>query len=883
MMSSNEIREKFLSFFESKKHKRVRSSSLVPYNDPTLLFTNAGMNQFKDVFLGAKTLPYKRATTSQKCVRAGGKHNDLESVGRTARHHTFFEMLGNFSFGDYFKKEAIEFAWEFLIDVLELPKDKLWVTVYKDDDEAFDIWKKVADIPENRIVRLGKKDNFWSMGDTGPCGPCSEIFIDRGEKYSCSSGDNCRIGKCDCDRWRELWNLVFMQYDRDEKGRLSPLPHPSIDTGMGLERIATVMQNVYSNYDTDLLRPIISFVEDMTGKTYYPDDRGFPFRVIADHARAVTFLISDGVLPGNEGRNYVLRRILRRAARYGKELDLNNAFLYKIVPKVVQLMKEPYPELEQKQSFIQKVVKAEEERFLETLSDGLKILDESIGKLKAQQKDIIPGDMAFMLYDTYGFPLDLTQDIAREQDFEVDIKTFDMLMEKQRNRAKSAQKEEYKVDKVLNLMSDISTTRFVGYEKLEEKSKMLLIISGNNIVEKHDDKNQEFMLVLDRTPFYPEGGGQVGDTGIIKNDDFIFEVKDTQKTADGKIYHIGKIKEGIIDINSNNMVYCKVDKKRRKDIARNHTATHLLHTALRQVLGEHVNQSGSLVDDQRLRFDFSHFEALTKEEIIKVENLVNEVILKNLAVTWKELSFDEAQDEGAIALFGEKYGDLVRMVSIGDFSKELCGGTHINSTGEAGLFKIISESSVGAGIRRIEAVCANNLLAYIYDILKITNGLSAKLNTRPQKLLNKIDDLLGQLKDYSQEIDRLKQHMINESADTLLAKKKTIYGVDLICSEIRAQSVDDLRNTNDILREKLESGIIVLGAQIKDRVNFVSSVSKDLTQKGYNAGKIVKQVAKITKGGGGGRSTFAQAGGKEPDKLPEALARVPQILQNIAE
>lgn len=883
MMSSNEIREKFLSFFESKNHKRVRSSSLVPNDDPTLLFTNAGMNQFKDVFLGAKTLPYKRATTSQKCVRAGGKHNDLESVGRTARHHTFFEMLGNFSFGDYFKEEAIEFAWEFLVDVLELPKDKLWVTVYKDDDEAFNIWKKVAGISENRIVRLGEKDNFWSMGNTGPCGPCSEIFIDRGEKYSCSSGDNCRIGKCDCDRWRELWNLVFMQYDRDEQGKLSPLPHPSIDTGMGLERIATVMQNVYSNYDTDLLRPIISYIEDMTGKVYYPDDRGFPFRVIADHSRAITFLISDGVLPGNEGRNYVLRRILRRAARYGKELDLNDSFLYKIVPKVVQLMKEPYPELEQKQNFIQKVVKAEEERFLETLSDGLKILDEGIDKLRAQQKNIIPGDMAFMLYDTYGFPLDLTQDIAKEQDFEIDIKTFDTLMEKQRNRAKAAQKDEYKVDKVLNLMSDISTTQFVGYEKLEEESKILLIISDNNIIEKHDDKNQGLMLVLDKTPFYPEGGGQVGDTGVIQNDDFIFEVKDTQKTADGKIYHIGKIKEGIIDINSNDIVYCKVNEKRRKDIARNHTATHLLHTALRQVLGEHVNQSGSLVDEQRLRFDFSHFEALTKEEILKVENIVNKAILENFPITWEELSFDEAQERSAIALFGEKYGDIVRMVSIGDFSKELCGGTHIKSTGEAGLFKIVTESSVGAGVRRIEAVCANNLLDYIYDILKITNDLSSKLNTRPQKLLDKADDLLYQIKDYRQEIDRLKQHMINESAYKLLDETKTVDGVELICSEIKAQNVDDLRNTNDILREKLQSGIIVLGAKIKDKVNFVASVSEDLIQKGYNAGKIVKQVAKITKGGGGGRSNFAQAGGKKPEKLSEALAKVPQILQNIAE
>lgn len=881
MMSSHEIREKFLSFFESKGHKRVRSSSLVPHDDPTLLFTNAGMNQFKDVFLGVKTLPYKRATTSQKCVRAGGKHNDLESVGKTARHHTFFEMLGNFSFGDYFKKEAIEYAWEFLVDVLGLPEDKLWITIYKDDEEAFRLWKDIAKVPENRIVRLGEKDNFWSMGDTGPCGPCSEIFIDRGQKYSCSSKGNCKIGKCDCDRWRELWNLVFMQYYRDEHGKLSPLPHPSIDTGMGLERIATVMQNVYSNYDTDLLRPIISYIEDMTGIEYHPDDRGLPFRVIADHSRAITFLISDGVLPGNEGRNYVLRRILRRAARYGKELNLNNPFLYKMVSKVVQLMNKPYPELEQKKDFIQKVVKSEEERFLETLSDGLKILYEGISKLKDNNIKTISGDMAFMLYDTYGFPLDLTRDIAEENQLTVDIETFDKLMTKQRNRAKAARKDEYKVDKVLTLMDNISKTEFVGYDKLEEKSEILLIVADNNIMEKCDNKDKELILVLTKTPFYPEGGGQVGDTGVIENDDFIFRVKDTQKTVDGRIYHLGKIEKGLIDVKSNNIVYCKVDKERRYNIARNHTATHILHKALKQVLGDHVNQSGSLVDSKRLRFDFSHFEALTKEELFKTEALVNQIILKNLPITWEELSFEQAQNQGAVALFGEKYGDIVRVVSIGDFSKELCGGTHLKSTGEVGLLKIVAESSVGAGVRRIEAVCAKNLLDYINNTLEIVEALSLKLSVRPEKLSNKVDDILEKLKYYDREIDRIRQHSINEKARKLFEQKIIIDEIELICSEMKVKGVDDLRKANDILRQKLDSGVIVLGSKIKDKVNFVASVSEDLVKEGYNAGMIVKQVAKITKGGGGGRPDFAQAGGKDPEKLSEALAKVPEILQDI--
>jgi alanyl-tRNA synthetase len=878
MMTSNEIREKFLSFFESKGHTRVASSSLVPHNDPTLLFANAGMNQFKEVFLGLKKLPFKRATTSQKCVRAGGKHNDLESVGRTARHHTFFEMLGNFSFGDYFKREAIAYAWEFLTEVLGLPKDKLWVSIYEEDDEAFELWQEVAKIPAERIVRMGEKDNFWSMGDTGPCGPCSEIYIDRGEEHRCDA-EECKIGKCDCDRWRELWNLVFMQYNRDENGTLTPLPRPSIDTGMGLERIATVMQDVYSNYDTDLLRPIIAFVENMTGKKYYEDDRGFPFRVIADHSRAITFLISDGVVPGNEGRSYVLRRILRRAARYGRELDLNEPFLYKIIPQVVSLMECAYPELRKNLDYVQKVVKFEEERFNETLSDGLKMLSEGISRLEQEHKAVVPGEMAFMLYDTYGFPLDLTRDIAQEKGFSVDIKSFEELMEKQREKAKAARKESYKIDELFETLAPLPPTEFLGYDRLESEGQVQLIISNQEPVESFDDKSREVVLVLDKTPFYGESGGQVGDTGIIENDDFRFRVVNTQKTPDGKFYHIGRIEKGEVSIKD--MVMARVDADRRKDIARNHSATHLLHKALKQVLGEHVNQAGSLVNDTRLRFDFSHHSAMTQEELKQTEGKVNEAILSNLPVKVDITTVQDAQKHGAIALFGEKYGEKVRMVSMGDYSIELCGGTHVKSTSEIGLFKIVSESSIGAGLRRIEAVTGKNLINYLDITLQNLSEAAALLKTSPQELSQKINELIERLKDREREIESLSQQAINAQIEDIFSKKVDLDGVEVIYSRVKAREMDDLRKMSDALRQKLKSGIIVLGSVSGEKVNFVASVSEDLTKKGYHAGNIVKQVASIAGGGGGGRSDFAQAGGKNPDKLDEALNSVPQILSTL--
>ncbi|MGI5859837.1 MAG: alanine--tRNA ligase [Tepidanaerobacteraceae bacterium] len=876
MMTSQEIREKFLSYFESKDHTRVGSSSLVPQNDPTLLFTNAGMNQFKDVFLGLTSLPYSRAVTCQKCVRAGGKHNDLESVGKTARHHTFFEMLGNFSFGDYFKKEAIEYAWEFITEVLKLPKEQLWVSVFEEDDEAFELWQ--AHISTDRIVRLGEKDNFWSMGDTGPCGPCSEIYIDRGQEHSCNAKE-CALGKCDCDRWRELWNLVFMQYNRDKKGNITPLPRPSIDTGMGLERIATVIQDVYSNYDTDLLRPIISFVENMTDIQYKESEEGFPFRVIADHSRASTFLISDGVLPGNEGRNYVLRRIIRRAARYGKELNFNEPFLYKVVPQVVSLMKDTYPELEKNVVYIQKVIKSEEDRFLETLNDGLKILYEGIDKLSREGKKEIPGSMAFMLYDTYGFPIDLTRDVAEEKGMTVDTNSFKKHMALQREKAKSARKETYRIDELYEILAPLQPTVFVGYDEFKSNSKVQYILSNHKPVKSCYDKSAEVILVLDKTPFYAESGGQVGDTGIIKNESFLFSVSDTQKTPDGKIYHIGRIEHGFISMDDS--VFAKVDIEKRQSIARNHSATHLLHKALKEVLGEHVNQAGSLVDEHRLRFDFSHFSALTIEEIRQVESKVNNAILKNLQTTINMTTFHEAEAQGAVALFEEKYQDLVRIVSFGDYSKELCGGTHVKSSSEIGLFKIVSETSIGAGLRRIEGVSGFNLIHYFNDTLESLDATARLLKATPNEVPQKVDELLDRYRIQEREIESLKQNAINFEIDEILKKKQCINGVNIISIKTEGKDIDDLRKMSDALRQKMKTGIIVLGNIKGDKIIFIAAVTEDLTRKGYHAGKIIKSVAKIADGSGGGKPGFAQAGGKNPAKLDEALASVSKVIMGI--
>ena len=872
MVSGNEIRQKFLDYFASKGHTIVSSSSLVPYNDPTLLFTNAGMNQFKDVFLGLDQRPYRTAATAQKCVRAGGKHNDLETVGRTARHHTFFEMLGNFSFGDYFKREAIGYAWEFLTEVLGLPKEKLWTTVYLDDDEAFNLWQEIAGIPPERIVRLGEKDNFWAMGDTGPCGPCSEIIIDRGEKYRCQAPE-CALGVCDCDRWLELWNLVFMQFNRSEDGTLAPLPRPSIDTGMGLERIASVLQGVDSNFDTDLFRKIIQHIEKITGKNYYGDQRGFPFRVIADHARACTFLISDGVLPSNEGRGYVLRRILRRAVRFGKSLGLDEPFLYTLVPVVVELMADAYPELKGRQEHVEKVIRMEEERFHETLHEGMRVVNEIIDKVKSEGRDFILGSEAFVLYDTYGFPLDLTEDIAEEHGLTVNREEFNAAMEAQRRRARSARNEQKAYEKFVALaavLEGLDATRFLGWETVSAPAQVLALVKEEERVGLLGP-GEEGWLLLDATPFYGESGGQVGDTGRLEGEGFKAAVADTQKLPDGKILHLIRVEEGYIK--EGDRLLAQVDRTRREDIARNHSATHLLHRALKEVLGEHVNQAGSLVEPGRLRFDFSHYTAMTPEELRQVEDRVNRQILSDLPVKIEFTTFKEAQEKGATALFGEKYGDVVRLVEMGDYSRELCGGTHVESTAKIGIFKIVSETAIGAGLRRIEAVTGEGARRYFEERLGYLEEASALLKCPEAEVPRRLEGLLQALKEKEKEIGALTLKLLRLETEDYLRQAKEVEGVKVVAIEVEAKDAEALRLTADHVRDRLGSGVVILGAPWGERVGFVVMVTKDLVNRGLHAGKIAKEVAAAAGGTGGGRPEMAQAGGKEVSQLEKALKK----------
>jgi len=877
MLSGNEIREKFLAYFESKGHTRVSSSSLVPHNDPTLLFTNAGMNQFKDVFLGLEKRPYSRATTAQKCVRAGGKHNDLDTVGRTARHHTFFEMLGNFSFGDYFKREAIIYAWEFLTVELKLPAEQLYATIYKDDDEAFQLWQELTPLPPERIIRLDEKDNFWSMGDTGPCGPCSEILIDRGEKYSC--GPNCGIGSCDCDRFLEIWNLVFMQYNRDADGNLTPLPRPSIDTGMGLERITSVVQDVESNYDTDLLQKIITAIEELSGKTYYKDQRGFPFRVIADHIRSCSFLISDGVMPGNEGRGYVLRRILRRAVRFGKAMGIDEPFMYKLVPVVVELMRSAYPELAEKADYVAKVIKNEEERFHETLNDGIRLAQDIVRKVKSGGQNVISGEDAFRLYDTYGFPLDLTQDIAEEAGLQVDLAGFNKAMEEQRKRAKDARQEVRAWDLALtvtNLAGDLPATVFTGYDTLADKAQILAIIKdGESVAEAGE--GEEVCLITDKTPFYAEGGGQVGDQGAIRGSKGQVNVINTLKMPDGKYVHQGLV-EGVIQ--QAEQVAMEVDRTKRLAAARNHTATHLLHKALQIVLGDHVHQAGSVVEPDRLRFDFTHFAGLSPEEIQQVEDLVNQKILEGIAVDRQEMALEKAREAGATALFGEKYGDIVCVVKIGDFSMELCGGTHMQNTSQLGLFKIISEAAIGAGVRRIEAVTGQGYRRLLAQNEALLNEVSAILKCPAMEITHKVQSLLDELKQKEKQLEQLEAQLAKSQVNELVNNTVQVKGVPVLVSRVQANDMDVLRNMADMFREKIKSGIVVLGSAADNKVNFVVAVTKDLVGKTVHAGNIIREIAKVAGGGGGGRPDLAQAGGKDVDKLDEALAQALAIIEN---
>lgn len=876
MLSGNEIREKFLLYFEGKGHTRVASSSLVPYNDPTLLFANAGMNQFKDVFLGLEKRPYTRATTTQKCVRAGGKHNDLDTVGRTARHHTFFEMLGNFSFGDYFKREAITYAWEFLTKELGLPEDKLYATIYQDDDEAFALWRELTPLPEERIIRLGEKDNFWSMGDTGPCGPCSEILIDRGEEFAC--GPDCRIGKCECDRFLEIWNLVFMQYNRDADGKMTPLPRPSIDTGMGLERITSVVQGVESNYDTDLIKPLLQAIEKLCGQPYYKDERGFPFRVIADHIRSCSFLISDGVLPGNEGRGYVLRRILRRAIRFGKVLGINDPFMEQLVPVVVQIMGQAYPELAEKIDYVAKVIRLEEERFHETLNDGIRMAQEIVQNLKKRQLDTIPGTEAFKLYDTFGFPLDLTEDIAEEAGLKVDLEGFNRALEEQRQKARAARQEVNAWDLALlvtNLAGDLPVTHFTGYSKVQDEATVLALIKGEQAVAEAQDGDEVYLL-CEQTPFYPEGGGQVGDQGVIVGAAGKLVVTNTKKLPDGKIVHQGTVSG---TMKKGEKVRLMVNVSERRDTARNHTATHLLHKALQTVLGSHVHQAGSVVEPARLRFDFTHFAAVTAEELSAIENLVNEQIAAGLDVGTREMSLEEAKKSGAMALFGEKYGEKVRVVQIADFSKELCGGTHVGNTSQLGLFKIVSEGAVGAGIRRIEAVTSRGVREYLAEKEAVLAELAELVKAPVAELSHRVQWLLEELKEKEKLLVQMENKFAQMQVNSLLDKTVKVEGISLLVSRVQARDVETMRKMTDLLRDKLQSGIVVLGAVIDDKVSFIVAATPDLTAQGAHAGKIIKEIAQIAGGGGGGRPDMAQAGGKDVAKLDEALAKAAAIVK----
>ncbi|MCI8336820.1 MAG: alanine--tRNA ligase [Peptococcaceae bacterium] len=870
-MTTSEIRKKFLDYYAKNGHTIVPSSSLVPFNDPTLLFTNAGMVQFKDVFLGMDKRPYSRATTSQKCVRAGGKHNDLDTVGRTARHHTFFEMLGNFSFGDYFKEQAITFAWKFLTEEIKLPKDKLYITVFHEDDEAREIWKRVAGIGDDRIFGLGEKDNFWSMGDTGPCGPCSEIMVDRGEEHACDA-EECAIGKCDCDRWLEIWNLVFMQYNRDADGNITPLPRPSIDTGMGLERIASVLQNVPSNFDTDGFIPLIQHVEKITGKSYDRGPAGFPFRVIADHARSCTFLISDGVMPSNEGRGYVLRRILRRAARFGKMLGLNEPFLYKMVDVVCEVMGEAYPEIVSNKEYLAKVIKIEEERFLETLNDGLKVAGEMMTKIKAESRPGFSGEEAFSLYDTYGFPIDLTQDLAEENGLVVDEAGFEAAMEAQRQRARAARQGENALDvavSLTNLLTGVPATIFSGYDKLSLSSPVAAMVKDGETV-KEAMAGEEIYLVSEETPFYANGGGQVGSVGVITGKDGVASVLDTQKLPNGIIYHKCKVEKGMLAVGE--MVTLNVDEEIRLATARNHSATHLLQKALQTVLGDHVHQAGSLVTPERLRFDFAHFTAMTPEEMQAVEDLVNQEILADLAITTENMSMEKAKESGAMALFGEKYGDVVRVVTMGDFSKELCGGTHCSRTGEIGLIKIISEGGIGSGVRRIEALTGKEARNYFLHKEAALSQIAAMLKAQPEETKEKVENLLAELKLKEKEIEKLQAQMAKDDVGALLENKLDIAGVPVIAAAVKAKDMNALRNVLDIAKDKLGTGVVVLLAAAEDKVNIVVKVGDDLTGKGLHAGNIAKAVAAACGGGGGGRADMAQAGGKDISKIDEGIA-----------
>ena len=876
-MKTNEIRSKFLKFFEKKSHVIWPSDSLVPQNDPTLLFTGAGMNQFKDMFLGKGNLAFKKATTCQKCLRTG----DIDNVGRTASHHTFFEMLGNFSFGDYFKKETIEWAWEFLLQELKIPEERLRVSVYKDDQESYEIWEKHIGVPKSKIYCYGEKDNFWPanaplLGPNGPCGPCSEIFFDQGEKVGCGRRE-CEPA-CDCDRFVEIWNLVFTQYDRTEGGKLTPLPHKNVDTGMGLERMARVIQGVQTNFDIDIFSPIIKSLEEISQVKYNGQrEQAILMRRIADHVKAGVFCISDGVLPGNEGRGYVERRLLRRAIRDGTQLGIKDCFLYKLVPIVSNVMQEYYPDIRQRRENIARIVKSEEEKFHETLELGTTRLKELMDTLQKNRQKVLSGQEAFKLYDTYGFPLDMTELILDEKGFTVDKDGFENELKKQRIQARTSSQMTGQVFDTgpLSKIKDISKgTEFLGYKECACEAKVIALIQGDQLVDAATAGN-EIAVVLDRTPFYGESGGQIGDTGVLESNGSQVRIADTKKNNDF-ILHMGKVTKG--DIRKGSLVHAKIDLQRRNSIRRNHSATHILHYVLRKVIGQHAEQSGSLVAPDRLRFDFHHFSALTKEEIVRIEDMVNEIILENVPVAVKELSIQEARNAGAIALFGEKYGELVRMASVGDFSKELCGGTHVNYSGEIGLLRIIGESSVAAGIRRIEAMTGMAALNRDREKESLLQEVCGILNTSEEKLILKAQDLLSELKNLHKEVHKVKQKEISGKVESFVENAKEVSGIKIIARKVEDATADDLRKTADMLMKSTKEAAIILGTAQNGRVTIIAALSPSLVKCGLHAGNISKEVAKVVGGGGGGRPEMAQAGGQWAEKLDEALSFATELL-----
>ena len=865
-MKTAEIRQKFLTYFESHGHSIQQSASLVPHNDNTLLFVNSGMVPFKDIFTGATKSSFNRAVSCQRCVRAGGKHNDLDNVGYTARHHTFFEMLGNFSFGDYFKSEAIRFAWSFLTEEIKLPKERLWVSIFKDDDEAFDIWVNEIGFPADRISRCGEKDNFWQMGDTGPCGPCSEIFYDHGEHIA---GGPPGTPEEDGDRFIEIWNLVFMQFERQPDGELEPLKSKGVDTGMGLERLAAVMQHENNNYDIDSFKELTKDIVKLTPKTEKVQDSNASVRVIADHIRSTAFMVVDGIIPSNEGRGYVLRRIIRRAIRHGHKLGINKTFFYKLVSTLAKQNKSAYPELISVQSSVEKILKKEEERFAQTLDIGMDILNNAINELSGQE---ISGEVAFKLYDTYGFPVDLTADVARERDLTIDMKSFETEMMLQKQRARKAGDFDSKKSSV----SISDATEFLGYELYENKATVKAVIRNNKSVNKVNE-GEEAIIFLDKSSFYGESGGQSGDHGSISIKGSQFQVSDTQKQASNAFEHYGIQLIGSIKVGDK--VEVKIDLKRRKKIMNNHSATHLLHEALRQILGDQVHQKGSLVESDKLRFDFSHDDVVSRSEIDKIELLVNEQILGNSKVTTEETDIDSAKDKGAMALFGEKYGDLVRLLTMGDenFSVELCGGTHVERLGDIGRFKIISESGISAGIRRIEAI--TGIEAYELD-KKNENDINQIVNLTKSsnlKVTEKVKQLISNQKTLEKQIATYQKQLAGDQSDVLIQKAIDINGVKVLATEVTDVAAKDLRDLADKLKDKLGSAVVVLASISDNKVSLVSSVTKNLTDK-YQAGSILNHVAIQIGGKGGGRADMAQGGGTEPKGLPKALSSVKDLI-----